>query len=139
MALPRLSCALLSLLSSAAFAAPAAYLTLDNSSAQLMDPATASRMWKQNLPIRLFKLYPEKKWGFVSEVEGGFDDARVCVITARAMMLPRTGKTLVFRPAKTATSFGTQAGASTEQCRALARTKLAEAMAAVTSSLVAER
>ncbi len=133
----RLLCALLPLVSCAAFAAPPAYMTLDHSSAQLMDPATASALWKENIRARLFKLYPEKKWGFVSEVEGGFDDARVCVITARAMMLPRSGKTLIFRPTKTATAFGTRAGASAEQCRALGKEKLGEAIGAVTASLAA--
>lgn len=136
MPLTRIFGTLLAVASTAALAAPPVYLTLDNSSAQLMDATTAAAMWKQNLPAKMFKLYPEKKWGFVSEVEGGFDDARVCVVTARAMMLPRSGKTLVYRPAKTATAFGTQAGASAEQCRALGRSKLGEAMVAVSSSLV---
>jgi len=131
----RLFVALLALASTASHAAPPAYLTLDNSNAQLMDAATASAMWKQNLPAKLFKLYPDKRWGFVSEVEGGFDDARVCVVTARAMMLPRSGKTLVFRPAKTATAFGSQANASADQCRSLAKAKLGEAIVAVASSL----
>ena len=132
----RLLAALLAIASGTAFAAPPVYLTLDNSSAQLMDAATAAAMWKQNLPAKMFKLYPEKKWGFVSEVEGGFDDARVCVVTARAMMLPRSGKALLYHPAKTATAFGTQANASAEQCRALARAKLGDAMVAVSTSLV---
>lgn len=127
---------LLAFASGAALAAPPAYLTLDNSSAQLMDAATASALWKQNLPAKMFRLYPVKKWGFVSEVEGGFDDARVCVVTARAMMLPRNGKTLVFQPAKTATAFGTQANASADQCRAFAKAKLGEAVMAVSTSLV---
>ncbi len=133
----RLLCALLPLVSCAAFAAPAAYMTLDHSSAQLMDAATASGLWKQSIKARLFKLYPVKNWGFVSEVEGGFDDARVCVITARAMMLPRSGKALVFRPAKTATAFGARPGATADQCRALGKEKLSEAIGAVTASLAA--
>ena len=136
MTLIRLFCALLTMVTSLAFAAPPAYTTLDHSSAMLMDAATAKAMWKQNLPAKLFRLYPEKKWGFVSEVEGGFDDARVCVITARAMMLPRSGKTLIFAPAQTATAFGSLAGASAEQCKAMAKVKLSEAMAAVSSALV---
>ena len=135
MKFPRCVLALLAVMATGAQAAPAAYLTLDHSSAMLMDAATARDLWRQNLPARLLRLYPAKKWGFVSEVEGGFDDARVCVITARAMMLPRSGKALIFAPAKTATAFGTQAGASAAQCRSLAKGKLAEAITAVTSTL----
>ena len=47
------------------------------------------------------------------------------------------GSRLVFKPAKSATAFGTQAGATREQCRALAVAKLQEAIDAVASSLVA--
>ncbi|MEO7007952.1 MAG: hypothetical protein ABI156_02285, partial [Caldimonas sp.] len=70
------------------------------------------------------------------EVAGGFDDARVCVVTARALMLPRSGKSLVFRPSKTATTFGSQTGATTEQCKALAKAKLKEAIDDMTSNLL---
>lgn len=136
MPLTRIFGTLLAVASTAALAAPPVYLTLDNSSAQLMDATTAAAMWKQNLPAKMFKLYPEKKWGFVSEVEGGFDDAKVCIVTARAMMLPRSGKALVFQPSKTATAFGMQAGASQEQCRGLAKAKLGEAISALRSALV---
>ena len=132
----RLFAALLLLSTSQAYAAPAAYLTLDHSSNTLMDSATAASLWKQNLPAKMFRLYPEKKWGFVSEVEGGFDDARVCVITARALMLPRSGKSLIFRPAKTATTFGSQAGATSDQCKALAKAKLKEAVEDLSSALL---
>lgn len=133
----RLCAALLSLCSSLACAAPPAYITLDHSTTVLMDPATARVLWQPNLSAKLFKLYPGKKWGFVSEVEGGFDEARVCVVTARAMMLPRSGKALIFHPDKTATAFGIQAGATAEQCKALARNKLKEAIGAVISALLA--
>jgi hypothetical protein len=123
---------------SLAFAAPAPYLTLDHSSGSLMDQATARALWQEHLPAKLVKLYPIKKWGFVSEVEGGFDDAKVCVVTARAMMLPRSGKTLVFQPKHTATAFGSKAGATETQCKALAKVKLHEAMLAVGSALLAQ-
>ena len=129
--------ALLLTSTSLTFAAPAAYLTLDHSTATLMDKATAQALWQEHLPAKLVKLYPIKKWGFVTEVEGGFDEARVCVITARAMMMPRSGKTLVFQPARTATAFASQAGATMPQCRALAKAKLAEAIAAIESTLLA--
>jgi len=128
-----------SCLMAAAQAAPApypAYLMVDNSSESLMDKATALALWKENVPARLARLYPANKWGFLSQVEGGFDDGRLCIVTARASLLPRSGKALVFLPAKTATAFGSQAGASSEQCRALAKAKLAEAMASVRGALL---
>jgi hypothetical protein len=118
------------------FAAPAPPITLDHSSAALIDKPTAMALWKPSMTPKLVKLYPVGKWGFVSEVEGGFDDAKVCIVTARAMMLPRTGKTLVFQPYKTATAFGMQNGASQDQCRALAKAKLGEAISALHSALV---
>lgn len=118
------------------FAAPAAPLALDHSSPTLIDKPTAMALWKGALSAKLVKLYPVGKWGYVSEVEGGFDDAKVCIVTARAMMLPRSGKSLVFQPNKTATAFGMRAGASEEQCRGLAKAKLGEAISALHSALV---
>jgi len=120
---------------SMAFAAPAAPLTLDHSSAKLIDKSTALALWKQAQTAKMVKLYPMSKWGFVSEVEGGFDDAKVCIVTARAMMLPRSGKSLVFNPSRTATTFGMQAGATEDQCRGLAKAKLGEAITALHSVL----
>ena len=132
----RLLVALLTASASTAFAAPAGYLTLDHSSDLLIDKATAQAQWKENLPAKLLKLYPVGRWGFLSEVEGGFDDAKTSIITARAMMLPRSGKTLVFKPSKTTTSFGIQAAATLPQCRALAKAKLGEAIAALNFALL---
>ena len=117
-------------------AAPKGYLTLDHSTASLMDKPTAAALWQKHLTARVVKLYPVGKWGFISQVEGGFDDNKACVLTARAMMVPRSGKNLLFVPTKSATTFATQAGASADQCRALAKTKLDEAIVAVRSSLL---
>lgn len=117
-------------------AAPKIHLTMDHSSASLMDKPTAAALWQQHLTARVVKLYPVAKWGFISQVEGGFDENKACVLTARAMMVPRSGKNLLFVPTKSATTFATQAGATAEQCRALARTKLDEAIVAVRSSLL---
>jgi hypothetical protein len=134
----RLSVALLALVAASVQAAPPpVYTVLDNSSPALMDQATAEGLWKQRTSAKLMRLYPVKKWGFVTEVEGGFDDAKVCVVTARAMMLPRSGKALVYRPTKTATAFGTHPAASPQQCRTLAKSKLGEAIEAVSSALLA--
>ena len=126
----------LAICASTSFAAPAAPLALDHSSGILMDKPTALALWKDSFSPKLIKLYPVARWGYVSEVEGGFDDAKVCIVTARAMMLPRSGKTLVFQPAKTATAFGMQAGASMDQCRTLSKAKLGEAIAALHAALV---
>ncbi|MEO7152054.1 MAG: hypothetical protein ABIX46_10165 [Burkholderiaceae bacterium] len=122
-----------------AMAAPVPYLTLDHSTEVLMDKASANQLWLEGLPAaRLARLYPPSKWGFVSQVEGGFTDARVCVVTARAMLVPRKGKTLVFQPRQTATAFATLPGASQQQCRDIARSKLKEAVAAVVAPLLRE-
>jgi hypothetical protein len=127
---------------SAAFAAPPQYLIIDQSSAAVMDKDGALSIWKgqidAKLLARLIKLYPVSKWGFISQVEGGFTADKTCVVTARAMMVPRiVGNRLVFKPSKTATTFASQAGANQEQCKALAGDKLKEAITAVGSSLVA--
>ncbi len=132
----RLLAVLLSTFASTAFAAPAIYLTVDHSSAGLVDAKSAQALWKSTLPDKLVRLYPVAKWGFVTEVEGGFDDAKVCVVTARAMLMPRQGKLLVFRPAKTITTFGSQAGANPDQCKALAQSKLRESVEAMRAALL---
>src|SRR6185369_9512721 len=128
----------LTISASMTFAAPAAPLTLDHSSPTLIDKPTAMALWKGAMSAKMAKLYPVGKWGFVSEVEGGFDDAKVCIVTARAMMLPRSGKALLYRPAKTATAFGIHEGATQQQCRAFANAKLKEAINAVGSALIAQ-
>ena len=58
-----------------AHAAPAAYLTLDHSSNSMVEPKAVAELWKSSLPAKLTKLYPVSKWGFSTQVEGGFDDA----------------------------------------------------------------
>jgi hypothetical protein len=108
----------------------------------VLDNASAQAIWKESLSdklTKLAKLYPTKRWGFVSEVEGGFTASKTCVITARAMMLPVTvsGKTMLFKPNKTATTFDAVPGATKEQCTDLAKTKLKEAVQGVLSSLIA--
>jgi len=125
----------------AAFAAPPKYLILDHSSAVLMDNAGAMAIWQgavdDKMMARLVKLYPVSKWGFISQVEGGFTDDKVCVVTARVVMAPRiVGNRLVFKPNKMATTIGSQPGATREQCKELASAKLKESIAAVGSSLV---
>lgn len=132
----RLLAALLTMTASASFAAPPNYLAVDHSSPTLIEAKSAQALWKSALPDKLVKLYPVAKWGFLTQVEGGFDDGKVCVVTARAMLLPRQGKVLVFQPAKTTTTFGSQAGATQEQCRALAKAKLGESVEAMRAALL---
>jgi hypothetical protein len=121
-------------------AAPAAHLTVDHSSATLIDAAAAQAVWKEQLPEktskRLIKLYPVGKWAFLSQVEGGFNQAKICVVTARAALVPRAGKSVVFTPSKMSTAFDALPGATQEQCQALAKAKLVEAIGSVVSSLV---
>lgn len=133
---PRLFAALLLSCAGQAFAAAPAYLVLDHSTEILMNQAKAQALWDADLSPKLAKMYPVKKWGFVTEVEGGFDNDKNCVITARTMMMPRNGKTLAFKPAKTATTYGVQSASSLEQCQALAKTKLNESISAVRSALL---
>jgi hypothetical protein len=54
------------------------------------------------------------------------------------MMMPTTmaGKSLLFKPSKTATTFDAVPNATREQCADLAKAKLKEAIGGVVSSLV---
>jgi hypothetical protein len=127
------------MLAVAAHAADPVYVTLDHSTEAVLDKAAAQAVWAESLAgktPKLNKLYPVKRWGFVSEVEGGFNQAKICVITARVMMMPATvAKSLVFKPNKTATAFDAVPNATREQCQELAKTKLKEAIQGVLSSL----
>ncbi|HEX5687801.1 MAG TPA: hypothetical protein VFY73_27620 [Ideonella sp.] len=126
-------------LAMAAHAADPVYITLDHSTDSVMDKAAAQAIWAESLAgktLKLNKLYPTKRWGFVSEVEGGFNQAKTCVVTARVMMMPATvAKSLVFKPNKTATAFDAMPNATREQCQDLAKAKLKEAIQGVLSSL----
>lgn len=127
------------LLATQAFAAPPAKaVLLDFSSPALIDADSAKAMLGEGIPAKVWKVYPASKWGFVSQVEGGITSAGVCVVTARVMMisLTPTVRAPLFRPDKIATTFDAASGASTEQCRQLAKTKLGEALQSVVSSLV---
>lgn len=126
-----------------AFAAGPVFLTHDHSSGQLIDKAAAQAVWTEQIekagPKRLNKLFPASKWGFVSQVEGGFNSAKICVVTARVALVPRSGKELLFKPEEMATAFDAQPGATQEQCKALAKDKLVESISAVMSSVMKPR
>ena len=110
---------------------------VDLSSQALLDAASAKALMGEAVPAKIWKLYPAGKWAFVSQVEGGMTPAGACVVTARAMLAPLSlGNKVLLKPEKMATAFDTQAGATREQCQALAKGKLKEAVDAVVSSLV---
>lgn len=134
----RTLCAVVPLLLAAnAFAAVPKPISIDKSASFLVDEAATEKLWNENLPARVKKLYPVKQWRFVSDVGGGFTESKTCVVAARAMLLPMRGKTLVFAPEKSATAFDAVPNLSKEQCQALARAKLKEAIQSVASALAA--
>jgi hypothetical protein len=121
-----------------AFAAGSPYVVADHSTATLIDKAAVDAIWHAQLPEpRLARLYPPKKFGFLSQVVGGFE-GQTCVVTARAMLLPRTSPThrLVWEPSKSTATFGTKANATAAQCSELAAEKLKEAVQSLVASLV---
>ncbi len=123
---------------SSAMAAPPKTMFVDHSNAALMDSKTAMAIMGEGFTARVLRVYPASKFGFVSQVEGGLTANGTCVVTARVMMmqLTPTMKVMLFRPQETATTFDAQPGASADQCKQLAKTKLQEAVKSVASSLV---
>jgi hypothetical protein len=113
-------------------------LLLDLSTAALIDSDSATALLKENIPAKVWKVYPEGEWTFLSQVEGGITGAGICVVTARVVMLPRTStvRAVLWRPEHAATAFDAQPGASADECKSLAREKLKQATAAVVSALV---
>jgi hypothetical protein len=139
MRLPTIAALLLAAAALPAAAQPKPYQIEDYSTAGLIDKATVMAAWKEALPeARLLKIYPQVKWGFLSQVEGGVVGGTLCVVTARVSMLPKTSPTrrLVWEPAKTSTTFDGKPVASQAECSALAKTKLDEALKSLVSSLV---
>ena len=129
------------LATTAALAQPAReakLLLLDLSSEALIDAETAKGLLKEGIPAKVWRLYPQGKWTFLSQVEGGLTRDGICVVTARVVLLPRTGtvRAVLWRPEKKATAFEAQPGANAEQCKAIAREKLKEALGGVVASLV---
>ena len=131
-----LICALL--LSTAAVAAPPKTHFEDHSTQSLISSDDAKKLMAENIPAKVWKVYPAAKYSMLSQVEGGMTANGTCVVTARVMQLTRTQavRAVLFRPQSTATAFDAIASATLEQCRALARTKLKEATEAVVSDLV---
>lgn len=113
------------------------YVTVDHSTELLLDKDAAKSIWTEAVPAKVAKAYSPKKWGFVTEVEGGFNAAKTCVVSARVTLLPLgvNGKTMLFKPAKTTSTFDASPNASKEQCAELARGKLKEAIHAMIVAL----
>jgi hypothetical protein len=113
---------------------------LDHSNSSLIDSATAKAVLTDNIPARLWLIHSPGAFAFLSQVEGGLNPQRTCVVTARVMMLPLTGTLNVPmwrpQPKMTATAFDAQANSSTDQCKALAKDKLKEATLAIVSGIV---
>jgi hypothetical protein len=129
-------------LATGALAAPPKPISSDQSASFLIDGATTEKLWKENTPANVIKLYPSKKFRFVSEVGGGFNEAKLCVVSARAMLLPVVtlpiqGAKMIYTPVKSATAFDAVPNLSKEQCQELARTKLKDAIQSVASALAA--
>ena len=132
---------LCSALTVSALAAPKS-VSLDESGSFLIDAGTSAQIWKDTLPARVTKLYPVRRYRFVSEVTGGFNDAKTCVVSARAMLLPVVflpiqGTKVVYAPIKSATAFDAVAGLSEAQCQGVARAKLKEAIESLSGALAA--
>lgn len=128
------------LAAASAFAASPRPLSTDMSFDFLIDSPAAAKIWKENIPARVEKLYPSKKFRFVSQVSGGFTEGKVCVVTARAMLmpivrLPVQGAKVVYSPIKTATAFDAVPDLDRERCQDLARAKLKEAVQSIASAL----
>jgi hypothetical protein len=125
-----------------AFAAPPKPMSLDDSANFLIDAPSAEKIWKETTPARVAKLYPLRKFRFVSEVTGGFTENKTCVVTARAMLLPVVllpvqGTKVVYAPIKSATAFDAVPSLTREQCQGVARVKLKEAIQSLSASLAA--
>ena len=123
-------------------AKPTKPISVDQSGSFLIDSATSEKLWEENLPARVKKLYPTRKFRFASEVGGGFNDAKLCIVSAHAMMLPVVrlpvqGLKAIYAPIKSATAYDAVPNLSREQCQALARSKLKDAIQSVAAALAA--
>ena len=121
-----------------AYAAKREYLIVNESAPGFaLDEKALDAIWREEFPPQIVKLYPAKKYGFLGVVDGGIDTSGKCVVTARATMLPRSGKLLQFKPVRSAVVFDAQTGATREACTALAKSKLNEAIEGMLAGMVA--
>jgi hypothetical protein len=125
------------LLSVSAWAAGPKTNLIDHSNNQLIEADAAKAVMGENIPAKVWKIYPASKYAFISQVEGGMKGS-TCVVAARVMLVPLTptAKAVLFRPQSMATAFDAVANSSTDACKGVAKDKLKEATQAVASSLV---
>ena len=121
---------------------PTKPISVDQSGSFLIDSATSEKLWEENLPARVKKLYPTRRFRFASEVGGGFNDAKLCIVSAHVMILPVVrlpiqGLKAIYAPIKSATAYDAVPNLSREQCQALARSKLKDAIQSVAAALAA--
>lgn len=113
---------------------------IDHSNVGLIDEATAKAVMDENIPAKVWKIHPASRYAFLSQVEGGLNASKTCVVAARVMLLPLTStvNAVLFRPLPkgTATAYDAVPNSSSEQCKALAKDKLKEATQAVVSNIV---
>jgi hypothetical protein len=128
------------LLSAAALAAGPKTNFLDFSNPALIEADAAKALMGENVPVKVWKVYPASKYTIVSQVMGGVSPAGMCVVTARVMLLPLTPtvKAVLLRPQKTATAFDAKTVTDRAECGVLAHDKLKEATLAIVSDLVKE-
>jgi hypothetical protein len=127
-------------LTAPAWAAEPKTRLIDHSNVGLIDEATAKAVMAENIPAKVWKIHPASRYAFLSQVEGGLNASRTCVVAARVMLLPLTSavNAVLFRPLPkgTATAYDAVANSTAEQCKALAKDKLKEATQAVVSNIV---
>lgn len=104
-----------------------------------LDEKGLNAVWKQEFPPQIPRLYPPRKYGFLAVIDGGIDPKGLCVVAARATMLPRSGKVLQYKPVRSAVVFDAQRDSTREQCTALAKTKLNEAIEGMLAGIVASK
>ena len=92
-------------------------MTNDNSNELLLSKEAAKSIWTEPVPAKVAKAYSPKKFGFTTEVEGGFTAAKVCVVSARVMLLPLgvNGKTMLYKPVKVTNTFDASTTATKDQ------------------------
>jgi hypothetical protein len=113
---------------------------IDHSNGSLIDEASAKAVMAENIPAKVWKIHPAKRYAFLSQVEGGLNASGTCVVAARVMVLPLTATVgaPLFRPLPklTATAYDAVASSTSEKCKAMAKDKLKEATLAVVSTIV---
>ena len=128
------------LLTAPAWAADVKTNLIDHSNSSLIDEAAAKAVMAENIPAKVWKIHPAKRFAFLSQVEGGLNTSGTCVVAARVMVLPLTATVgaPLFRPLPklTATAYDAVASSTTDKCKAMAKDKLKEATLAVVSTIV---